>query len=241
MVTSGARGNWLQVGNIAGMRGLVANPKGEIISTPIKNSYREGLSVAEYFIATHGARKGLADTALRTADSGYLTRRLVDVSQDVIIREADCETEKGIHIPIGLFPIPEEAAPNLYKLGVTLPELRPEWLPPINKSEKSYRLGYTVIDGGKSTNKDLKYFENHFELVSEQLSLRIQTEKKVAALKLEDVAKFNKLAESVTESNSDKEQRAKREKALKDAAEAQSFHDAASRRVKVLLVLYKYL
>ena len=100
MVTSGARGNWLQVGNIAGMRGLVANPKGEIISTPIKNSYREGLSVAEYFIATHGARKGLADTALRTADSGYLTRRLVDVSQDVIIRETDCGTTKGLEFVI---------------------------------------------------------------------------------------------------------------------------------------------
>ncbi len=100
MVTSGARGNWLQVGNIAGMRGLVANPKGEIISTPIKNSYREGLSVAEYFIATHGARKGLADTALRTADSGYLTRRLVDVSQDVIIREEDCGTTKGLEFTI---------------------------------------------------------------------------------------------------------------------------------------------
>jgi DNA-directed RNA polymerase subunit beta' len=100
MVTSGARGNWLQVGNIAGMRGLVANPKGEIISTPIKNSYREGLSVAEYFIATHGARKGLADTALRTADSGYLTRRLVDVSQDVIIREENCGTTKGLEFTI---------------------------------------------------------------------------------------------------------------------------------------------
>jgi DNA-directed RNA polymerase subunit beta' len=100
MVTSGARGNWLQVGNIAGMRGLVANPKGEIISTPIKNSYREGLSVAEYFIATHGARKGLADTALRTADSGYLTRRLVDVSQDVIIRESDCGATKGLEFTI---------------------------------------------------------------------------------------------------------------------------------------------
>ncbi|MDQ1609140.1 MAG: DNA-directed polymerase subunit beta, partial [Microbacteriaceae bacterium] len=96
MVTSGARGNWLQVRNIAGMRGLVNNPKGEIIPRPIISSYREGLSVAEYFIATHGARKGLADTALRTADSGYLTRRLVDVSQDVIIREDDCGTTKGL-------------------------------------------------------------------------------------------------------------------------------------------------
>ena len=100
MVTSGARGNWLQVRNIAGMRGLVNNPKGEIIPRPIISSYREGLSVVEYFIATHGARKGLADTALRTADSGYLTRRLVDVSQDVIIREEDCGTTKGLDLPI---------------------------------------------------------------------------------------------------------------------------------------------
>ena len=82
------------------MRGLVNNPKGEIIPRPIISSYREGLSVAEYFIATHGARKGLADTALRTADSGYLTRRLVDVSQDVIIREDDCGTTKGLDLPI---------------------------------------------------------------------------------------------------------------------------------------------
>ncbi|GAA2179477.1 DNA-directed RNA polymerase subunit beta' [Leucobacter tardus] len=100
MVSSGARGNWLQIRNIAGMRGLVSDPKGEIIPRPILNSYREGLSVAEYFIATHGARKGLADTALRTADSGYLTRRLVDVSQDVIIREEDCGTRRGLDMPI---------------------------------------------------------------------------------------------------------------------------------------------
>ncbi|GII98722.1 DNA-directed RNA polymerase subunit beta' [Sediminihabitans luteus] len=101
MVGSGARGNWMQVRQIAGMRGLVANPKGEIIPRPIKSNYREGLSVLEYFIATHGARKGLADTALRTADSGYLTRRLVDVSQDVIIREEDCGTERGLNLPVG--------------------------------------------------------------------------------------------------------------------------------------------
>jgi DNA-directed RNA polymerase subunit beta' len=100
MVSSGARGNWLQIRNIAGMRGLVNNPKGEIIPRPIISSYREGLSVAEYFIATHGARKGLADTALRTADSGYLTRRLVDVSQDVIIRDEDCGTTKGLTLTI---------------------------------------------------------------------------------------------------------------------------------------------
>jgi DNA-directed RNA polymerase subunit beta' len=82
MVRSGARGNIMQVRQIAGMRGLVANPKGDIIPRPIKANFREGLSVLEYFISTHGARKGLADTALRTADSGYLTRRLVDVSQE---------------------------------------------------------------------------------------------------------------------------------------------------------------
>ncbi len=100
MVNSGARGNMMQVRQIAGMRGLVANPKGEIIPRPIKANFREGLSVLEYFISTHGARKGLADTALRTADSGYLTRRLVDVSQDVIIREEDCGTERGITMHI---------------------------------------------------------------------------------------------------------------------------------------------
>ena len=100
MVHSGARGNMMQVRQIAGMRGLVANPKGEIIPRPIKANFREGLSVLEYFISTHGARKGLADTALRTADSGYLTRRLVDVSQDVIIREDDCGTDRGLALPI---------------------------------------------------------------------------------------------------------------------------------------------
>lgn len=96
MVHSGARGNMTQMRQIAAMRGLVANPKGEIIARPIKSNFREGLSVLEYFISTHGGRKGQADTALRTADSGYLTRRLVDVSQDVIIREEDCQTERGL-------------------------------------------------------------------------------------------------------------------------------------------------
>lgn len=101
MVKSGARGNWSQIQQIAGMRGLVSDPKQRLIERPIKSNYREGLSVLEYFIATHGARKGLADTALRTAESGYLTRRLVDVSQDVIIREEDCGTRKGLNITIG--------------------------------------------------------------------------------------------------------------------------------------------
>jgi DNA-directed RNA polymerase subunit beta' len=98
MVGSGARGNIMQVRQIAGMRGLVANPRGEIIPRPIKSNFREGLSVLEYFISTHGARKGLADTALRTADSGYLTRRLVDVAQELIVREWDCETNRGIWV-----------------------------------------------------------------------------------------------------------------------------------------------
>ncbi len=96
MAFSGARGNIKQIRQLAGMRGLMSDPKGEIIDRPIKANFREGLSVLEYFISTHGARKGLADTALRTADSGYLTRRLVDVAQDVIIREIDCGTTDGV-------------------------------------------------------------------------------------------------------------------------------------------------
>ena len=100
MANSGARGSFKQIRQLAGMRGLMANPKGEIIERPIKANFMEGLSVLEYFISTHGARKGLADTALRTADSGYLTRRLVDVSQDVIVRQEDCGTEEHIEHPL---------------------------------------------------------------------------------------------------------------------------------------------
>jgi len=95
MAISGARGNIQQIRQLAGMRGLMADPSGQIIDLPIKANFREGLTVLEYFISTHGARKGLADTALRTADSGYLTRRLVDVAQDVIVREDDCGTTEG--------------------------------------------------------------------------------------------------------------------------------------------------
>lgn len=98
MATSGARGNPAQVKQIAGMRGLMADPSGRIIPLPIRSNLREGLSVLEYFISTHGARKGLADTALRTADSGYLTRRLIDVAQDIIVREEDCGTKDGVYI-----------------------------------------------------------------------------------------------------------------------------------------------
>ncbi len=96
MAFSGARGNISQVRQLVGMRGLMADPQGEIIDLPIKTNFREGLTVTEYIISSYGARKGLVDTALRTADSGYLTRRLVDVSQDVIIRELDCGTQRGI-------------------------------------------------------------------------------------------------------------------------------------------------
>lgn len=96
MAFSGARGNISQVRQLVGMRGLMADPQGEIIDLPIKTNFREGLTVTEYIISSYGARKGLVDTALRTADSGYLTRRLVDVSQDVILREIDCGTSKGI-------------------------------------------------------------------------------------------------------------------------------------------------
>ncbi len=98
MSDSGARGNASNFTQLAGMRGLMANPSGRIIELPIKSSFREGLTVLEYFISTHGARKGLADTALKTADSGYLTRRLVDVAQDVIVREDDCGTDSGLTV-----------------------------------------------------------------------------------------------------------------------------------------------
>src|SRR5579871_6893987 len=99
MADSGARGSKQQIRQLSGMRGLMAKPSGEIIETPITANFREGLNVLQYFISTHGARKGLADTALKTADSGYLTRRLVDVAQDVIITETDCGTTDGL--PIG--------------------------------------------------------------------------------------------------------------------------------------------
>src|SRR5207249_2836395 len=98
MVDSKARGSKQQIRQLAGMRGLMAKPSGEIIERPILANFREGLSVLEYFISTHGARKGLADTALKTADSGYLTRKLVDVAQDVIICEEDCGTSNGIWV-----------------------------------------------------------------------------------------------------------------------------------------------
>ncbi|TML72573.1 MAG: DNA-directed RNA polymerase subunit beta' [Actinobacteria bacterium] len=133
MANSGARGSSKQIRQLAGMRGLMANPKGEIIERPIKANFMEGLSVLEYFISTHGARKGLADTALRTADSGYLTRRLVDVSQDVIIREDDCKTKDFVELPI-------RVAEGLNKsvMGRTLAE-------DVHKPLSSGKPGKTVI------------------------------------------------------------------------------------------------
>src|SRR5215510_11681461 len=98
MADSGARGSKQQIRQLSGMRGLMAKPSGEVIEQPITSNFREGLNVLQYFISTHGARKGLADTALKTADSGYLTRRLVDVAQDVIINERDCGTSDGIYV-----------------------------------------------------------------------------------------------------------------------------------------------
>src|SRR5450432_130080 len=96
MSDSGARGSAQQIRQLAGMRGLMARPSGEIIETPIQANFREGLNVLQYFISTHGARKGLADMALKTADSGYLTRRLVDVTQDLVVIEDDCGTTSGM-------------------------------------------------------------------------------------------------------------------------------------------------
>jgi DNA-directed RNA polymerase subunit beta' len=112
MVDSKARGNKSQITQLGGMRGLMANPSGRIIELPIKSNFREGLTVLEYFLSTHGARKGLADTALRTADSGYLTRRLVDVAQDVIVREEDCGTDKGF--TVGVIQDGKEVIEDLY-------------------------------------------------------------------------------------------------------------------------------
>src|SRR6187200_1105026 len=133
MANSGARGSFNQIRQLAGMRGLMANPKGEIIERPIKANFMEGLSVLEYFISTHGARKGLADTALRTADSGYLTRRLVDVSQDVIVREDDCGTDEYIDAPLIL-----DDAPNKSVAGRVLAT-------DVRKPIKDGKPGKTVI------------------------------------------------------------------------------------------------
>ncbi len=165
MANSGARGSFKQIRQLAGMRGLMANPKGEIIERPIKANFMEGLSVLEYFISTHGARKGLADTALRTADSGYLTRRLVDVSQDVIIREEDCKTKEHVDLPLhgpdGL---------NKSLLGRTLAE-------DVHKPLSSGKPGKTVVaeKGTIVTALTLKDIEEAFTEIEEEASVPVRS------------------------------------------------------------------
>ena len=141
MANSGARGSFKQIRQLAGMRGLMANPKGEIIERPIKANFMEGLSVLEYFISTHGARKGLADTALRTADSGYLTRRLVDVAQDVIVREPDCGTPNFI-----VTEIYRIGRPNRSLVGRVLAQALPLPDPATGKVTETFERG-TAING----------------------------------------------------------------------------------------------
>src|SRR5436189_991978 len=152
MANSGARGSSKQIRQLAGMRGLMANPKGEIIERPIKANFMEGLSVLEYFISTHGARKGGADTALRTADSGYLTRRLVDVSQDVIIRDEDCKTKEFVELPLH---IPEGVNKSI--LGRVLGE-------EVHRPLASGKPGKTVVaeKGAVVTNQVLADIEEAF-------------------------------------------------------------------------------
>jgi DNA-directed RNA polymerase subunit beta' len=165
MANSGARGSFKQIRQLAGMRGLMANPKGEIIERPIKANFMEGLSVLEYFISTHGARKGLADTALRTADSGYLTRRLVDVSQDVIIRELDCGTSDSVQLP--LFA---DGGLNKSVLGRVLAE-------EIHKPLSSGKPGKTVVaeKGDVVTNPLLREIVEAFEGFAEETTLPVRS------------------------------------------------------------------
>jgi DNA-directed RNA polymerase subunit beta' len=165
MANSGARGSFKQIRQLAGMRGLMANPKGEIIERPIKANFMEGLSVLEYFISTHGARKGGADTALRTADSGYLTRRLVDVSQDVIIREEDCKTKESVELPLH---IPEGLNKSI--LGRVLAE-------DVHKPLASGKPGKTVVGekGAVVTNQVLAEIEEAFQETEEEPRIAVRS------------------------------------------------------------------
>src|SRR6184192_797482 len=143
MSDSGARGSAQQIRQLAGMRGLMARPSGEIIETPIQSNFREGLNVLQYFISTHGARKGLADTALKTADSGYLTRRLVDVAQDVIINELDCGTNDGIYVE----PIIEA--------GVEVEPLRDRVVGRVSLDKIKDFEGNVIVDVNQEINEEL--------------------------------------------------------------------------------------
>ncbi|MEQ9093098.1 MAG: DNA-directed RNA polymerase subunit beta', partial [Miltoncostaeaceae bacterium] len=152
MANSGARGSFKQIRQLAGMRGCMSTPKGDTFERPIKSNFMEGLSVLEYFISTHGARKGLADTALKTADSGYLTRRLVDVSQDVIVRELDCGTDEGIETPVYRFGSLNPSLPGRIlmgpivnrRTGEVLMDLRPEVTDPGDELQIDARRGHLV-------------------------------------------------------------------------------------------------
>jgi len=145
MASSGARGSFKQIRQLAGMRGLMANPKGEIIERPVKANFMEGLDVIEYFTSTHGARKGLADTALRTADSGYLTRRLVDVAQDVIIRIEDCGTEEYLDSPL----YKPDGEPNDMLVGrVAAADIKVGKEIVVNKGEEIGRAEFAAIIAG---------------------------------------------------------------------------------------------
>jgi DNA-directed RNA polymerase subunit beta' len=165
MANSGARGSFKQIRQLAGMRGLMANPKGEIIERPIKANFMEGLSVLEYFISTHGARKGLADTALRTADSGYLTRRLVDVSQDVIIREENCKTKDFIELPLHV-----AEGVNKSILGRVLAD-------EIHRPLASGKPGKTVVaeKGAVVTNQVLADIEEAFQESEEEPRIAVRS------------------------------------------------------------------
>jgi DNA-directed RNA polymerase subunit beta' len=165
MANSGARGSFNQIRQLAGMRGLMADPKGEIIARPIKANFMEGLTVLEYFISTHGARKGLADTALRTADSGYLTRRLVDVSQDVIVREEDCGTDEFIDAPLIL-----DGSPNKSLAGRVAGE-------DIHKPIKDGKPGKTVIveKGAEITMSNLRKLVEEFGEYAETASVPVRS------------------------------------------------------------------
>ena len=143
MADSGARGSKQQIRQLSGMRGLMAKPSGEIIETPITANFREGLNVLQYFISTHGARKGLADTALKTADSGYLTRRLVDVAQDVIISEFDCGTLDGIYVE----PIVEA--------GEVVEPLRDRIVGRVSLEQIKDYEGNVIVDVNQEINEDL--------------------------------------------------------------------------------------
>ncbi len=143
MADSGARGSKQQIRQLSGMRGLMAKPSGEIIESPIKANFREGLTVLEYFISTHGARKGLADTALKTADSGYLTRRLVDVAQDVIISEHDCGTDQGIYTAA------------IIEAGETIEPLRDRIIGRVSLEALKGIGGETIVEVNQEIDEDL--------------------------------------------------------------------------------------